>query len=107
MYFLAQNQRGPAGQLPRCGNGQIHTRRFGAKRTFYGDWNDLRGCTSKASNALNAVSGVDHVEVSLEGGDATVRFNEQATSVEQLKSAVKKAGYGVDGTMQSKGGCCG
>jgi copper chaperone len=65
------------------------------------------GCTSKVSQALNAVSGVDDVKVSLADGDATVRFNERLTSVEQLKSAVTNAGYGVDGTIQSKGGCCG
>ena len=65
------------------------------------------GCTNKVSRALNAVSGVDEVNVSLADGDATVRFNDRLTSVEQLKSAVTNAGYGVDGTMQSKGGCCG
>ena len=65
------------------------------------------GCTSKVSRALNALSGVEDAKVSLADGDATVRFNEQLTSVKQLKSAVTNAGYGVDGTMQSKGGCCG
>jgi copper chaperone len=65
------------------------------------------GCTNKVSRALNAISGVDHVKVSLASGDATVRFNERLTSVDQLKSAVTNAGYGVDGTMQSKRGCCG
>jgi copper chaperone len=65
------------------------------------------GCTSKVSRALNAVSGVDHVKVSLAAGDATVRFNEKLASVDQLKSAVKNAGYGVDGAVQSKSGCCG
>ena len=44
------------------------------------------GCTSKASRALNAVSGVDHVKVSLAAGDATVRFNEQLTSVDLAAS---------------------
>ncbi|MDP9010473.1 MAG: heavy-metal-associated domain-containing protein [Pseudomonadota bacterium] len=65
------------------------------------------GCTSKVSRALNALSGVDDVKVSLADGDATVRFNERLISVEQLKSAVTNAGYGVDGTVQSKSGCCG
>ena len=65
------------------------------------------GCTIKVSRALNAVSGVDDANVSLADGDATVRFNERLTSVDQLKSAVKNAGYGVDGAMQSKDGCCG
>jgi copper chaperone len=65
------------------------------------------GCTSKVSRALHAVSGVDGVKVTLASGDATVRFNERLTSVDQLKLAVEKAGYGVDGSVQSKGGCCG
>jgi len=65
------------------------------------------GCINKVSRALTAVSGVDHVKVSLAAGDATVRFNEQLTSVDQLKSAVKNAGYAVDGNVQSKAGCCG
>jgi len=65
------------------------------------------GCTSKVSRALNALSGVEDAKVSLADGYATVRFNEQLTSVKQLKSAVTNAGYGVDGTMQTKSGCCG
>jgi copper chaperone CopZ len=65
------------------------------------------GCTSKVSRALKSVSGVDDVQVSLADGDATVRFNERLTSLMQLKSAVTNAGYGVDGVVQSKGGCCG
>jgi copper chaperone len=65
------------------------------------------GCTSKVSRALHAVSGVDGVEVTRASGDATVHFNERLTSVDQLKSAVKNAGYGVNGSMQAKGRCCG
>lgn len=65
------------------------------------------GCTSKVSRALNSVSGVDEVQVSLATGDATVRFNERLTSLVQLKTAVTGAGYGVDGIVQRKGGCCG
>jgi copper chaperone CopZ len=59
------------------------------------------------SRALKSVSGVDDAQVSLADGDATVRFNERVTSLVQLKSAVTKAGYGVDGVVQSKAGCCG
>jgi copper chaperone len=65
------------------------------------------GCISKVSRPLHAISGIDHVKVSLAAADATVRFNEQLTSVDQLKSAVKNAGYRVDGTAQSKAACCG
>jgi copper chaperone len=60
---------------------------------------DCGGCTSKVSRALHAVSGVDHVKVSLVRGDATIRFHEELTSISQLKSAVKTAGFGVGTCM--------
>ena len=69
------------------------------------------GCGSKITGALKAVSGVGDVNVSLSAGEATVRYDERLTSPDQLKSAVKGAGYGVDATNtahghQGKGGCC-
>ncbi len=69
------------------------------------------GCTSNVTNALKALSGVSDVEVSLSAGEATVQYNEQLTSPEQLKLAVKEAGYGVDASgteqkPQGKGCCC-
>jgi copper chaperone CopZ len=64
------------------------------------------GCSGKVSLALRAVAGVEAVEVSLRDGEATVRFNEQLASVDQLRSAVQAAGYGTDATRQSKNGCC-
>ena len=70
------------------------------------------GCTSRVSTALKAVSGVNDVQVSLSAGEATVQYDEQLTSPDQLKSAVKSAGYGVDTPSavqkpQGKGSCCG
>lgn len=70
------------------------------------------GCISKVTNTLKTVSGVSDVKVSLSGGEATVQYDERLTSPDQLKAAVKGAGYGVDMTNaahshQSKGGCCG
>lgn len=70
------------------------------------------GCVSSITQVLKAVSGVSDVIVSLATGEATVKFDEQLTSPEQLKSAVKGAGYGVDGLSaaqrhQGKGSCCG
>jgi copper chaperone len=69
------------------------------------------GCTSKVTHALQAVSGVNGVKVSLSTGNATVKYNERRTSPEQLKAAVKGAGYSVNETdtarkPQGKGGCC-
>jgi len=70
------------------------------------------GCTSKVTQALKAVTGVHDVVVSLSDNNAAVRYDEHLTSPDQMKSAVKNAGYGVDGTkavkgQQPKGGCCG
>lgn len=69
------------------------------------------GCTSTVTKALKAVNGVDDVIVALATGQATVQYNEKLTSPEQLKLAVKDAGYGLDvlktaQQAQSKG-CCG
>ena len=70
------------------------------------------GCTSNVTRALKAVSGVSDVQVSLSTGEATVQYDERLTSPDQLKTAVKVAGYGVDAANtaqqpQGKGGCCG
>ncbi len=69
------------------------------------------GCTSNVTHAIEAIAGVESVNVSLAAGEATVQFDERATSLSQLKSAVKTAGYGVEATPaghipQSKRGCC-
>ena len=70
------------------------------------------GCVSKVTQALKAVRGVGHVDVSLTG-KASVDFDEKLTSRQRLQSAVKDAGYGVaavgeEATVsRTKGGCCG
>lgn len=69
------------------------------------------GCISNVTHALKAIDGVGDVKVSLSAGEATVQYNERLTSPDQLKSAVKGAGYGVDAPnvapgRQAKGGCC-
>lgn len=70
------------------------------------------GCTSKVTQTLKAIPGVEDVKVSLSAGEATVQYDEQLTSPEQLKMAVTSVGYGVDATYiahkpQGKDGCCG
>lgn len=70
------------------------------------------GCTSNVTRALKAIAGVDAVKVSLSTGEATVRYDERATSLDLLKSAVKDAGYGVGAPpiakkSQGRSGCCG
>lgn len=69
------------------------------------------GCTSNVTKALRAVNGVDNVIVSLSDANATVQYNDKLTSPEQLKSAIREAGYGVDASNTpqppSGKGCCG
>ena len=69
------------------------------------------GCSSNVTKALRAIDGLDNVIVSLSDANATVQYDEKLTSPEQLKSAIKEAGYGVDVSntpQQSPGkGCCG
>ena len=70
------------------------------------------GCTGTVTRALQAVTGVGGVNVSLSAGEAAVQYDERLTSPEQLKSAVKGAGYGVDAVEtkqkpKGKGCCCG
>jgi copper chaperone CopZ len=45
------------------------------------------GCPIKLSLALNGVSGVEDVQVSLASGEVTVRYEENITSAPQLKAA--------------------
>ena len=68
------------------------------------------GCSSNVAHALKAVNGVHDVVVSLPNNEAAVRYDEQLTSPEQMKSAIKSAGYGVgvtSATQKPQGkGCC-
>ena len=54
------------------------------------------GCAINVAGALKAVEGVNDAHVSLETREATVDFDDSRTSTEQLKSAVRHAGYGVE-----------
>ena len=71
-----------------------------------------KGCTSKVAHALNAITGVHEVVVSLADNSAAVRYDEHLATPEQLNSAVKGAGYGIGpaaaaGGLQSKHSRCG
>jgi copper chaperone CopZ len=53
------------------------------------------GCVNSLTRALKAVAGVGDVNVTLATGEASVQYDENLTSSEQLRSAVENAGYGI------------
>jgi copper ion binding protein len=53
------------------------------------------GCAATVENALKGVTGVSSARVDLKAKKATVEFDPAKTSENELKNAVKKAGYGV------------
>lgn len=73
-----------------------------------------RGCVESVTRALQAISGVRNADVSLASGSATIEFDEQLTSLDDLEQAVKRAGYDVsagestdESQVDRKGCCCG
>lgn len=64
-------------------------------------------CTSAVTKALKAIQGVEDVNVDLQQGQATVRFDEATASIEALAAAVKRAGFDVSELPSGgRGGCC-
>jgi copper chaperone CopZ len=55
------------------------------------------GCVNSLTRALKSINGVDGVQVELSTGNAQVQYDENFTTPDQLKSAVKNAGYGLVG----------
>ena len=51
------------------------------------------GCARSVTSALQKVNGVASAEVSLDSGEAKVRFDPTRVSVAQLKAALEIAGY--------------
>ena len=65
------------------------------------------GCVSAVTKVLNAVDGVDTVNVSLASNSATIQFDERKTDLSKLKSVVTESGYGTEEVSAKKSGCCG
>jgi len=53
-------------------------------------------CQTAVQEALSGVEGVAEAAVDLEGGRATVVFDEGATSLDALRTAVEDAGFDVE-----------
>ena len=52
-----------------------------------------QGCVRSVKNVLEAVPGVSQVDVSLERGEAQVRYDPGLASAQRLAQAVQAAGY--------------
>lgn len=54
-------------------------------------------CQKAVTDALKQVAGVESVDVNLDSGTATVRFDPSRASEEAMREAVAEAGYEVVG----------
>jgi copper ion binding protein len=51
------------------------------------------GCVASVTRALQAIDGVDKVEVSLDQGQASVRYDPARVNETKLRSAIEDAGF--------------
>ena len=51
------------------------------------------GCVKSVTRVLTALPGVEKADVSLTPGTAAVAFDAQKINVEQIKSAIREAGF--------------
>lgn len=63
-------------------------------------------CIEKVNAALKQIGGVNDVNVSLFNSNATVDFDQDLTSPQEMQAALQQAGYRADFVKKS-GGCCG
>mgnify|MGYP001578096304 CR=1 FL=1 len=52
-----------------------------------------QGCVKSVTRVLQALPGVEAVEVSLERGEASLRYDPAQATIEQLRRAVEDAGF--------------
>ena len=51
------------------------------------------GCSTRLEKVLNNQDGVEDAKVSLEKAEASIKFDETLTGVDELKEAVEDAGF--------------
>ena len=54
-----------------------------------------QGCVKNITGVLQALPGVEQVEVSLEAGQATIAYDPDKVTVPQFKGAIEDAGFDV------------
>lgn len=63
--------------------------------TFQVKGMSCEGCQSAVQKAIGGLEGVASAKVDLQGGSATVEFDEAVASVGNFKKAVEEAGFDV------------
>jgi Cu+-exporting ATPase len=53
-------------------------------------------CQKRVADAISSLEGVESIEVDLEAENATVSFNPQKVSLDNIKEAIRKAGYSTE-----------
>ena len=53
-------------------------------------------CQKRVADAISSLEGVNSVEVDLESEHATVSFDPQKVSLDDIKEAIQKAGYSTE-----------
>lgn len=61
----------------------------------------------EAAAVLNAISGVSKVAITTATGSIDVSFDEDVTSLQELRAALQKAGIGAKRRGHGEGMCCG
>jgi heavy metal transport/detoxification protein len=51
------------------------------------------GCSTRLERVLNNLEGVEEAKVSLEEKQATIKFDETKTNIENIKEAIADAGF--------------
>lgn len=53
------------------------------------------GCVSGVTKALEAVPGVSHIDVTLDGGKVALDYDPHQAGLELVKAAIREAGFEV------------
>mgnify|MGYP000968878747 FL=1 len=59
-------------------------------------------CQKKVADAISSLEGVESVEVDLESESATVSFDPQKVSLNDIKAAIRKAGYSTESENEAQ-----
>jgi copper chaperone len=54
-----------------------------------------QGCVKNVTGVLQALAGVERVDVSLEAGQATIVYDPEKTNATRFKAAIEDAGFDV------------